>query len=129
MLRSGEEHLDELGWDRDVLLGSLKDVTSGPLDSLTPEERHQLHKKIRLKGFSHPHGPLEVSGTFTCSQGLGRPEPTSTSSHRGSHLGRPCDAPVASRVHGYARCASFCEWFYLRLTPYEGTLRGRGVRV
>jgi hypothetical protein len=70
-LRSRDEYLEELERDRDALLASRMNVAPGALDSLTPEERHQVYKVIKLKVVSPADGPLEVSGAFVPSQELG----------------------------------------------------------
>jgi hypothetical protein len=75
-LRNHDEYLQGLERDRDALLDSRMAVAPDALDSLTPEERHQFYKMIRLKVVSPPDGPLEVSGTFFSGQELGTLEPT-----------------------------------------------------
>jgi site-specific DNA recombinase len=63
-LRNRKEHLDELERDRDALLESYALRTPEALDTLTPEERHQVYKMLRLKVVANADGTLEVSGAF-----------------------------------------------------------------
>jgi site-specific DNA recombinase len=71
-LRSHEEYVLGLERDRDALLDSLEAVAPERLDSLTPEQRHQFYKTLRLTVFVQPDGLLEVSwagdpeGTAIC---------------------------------------------------------------
>jgi len=50
--------------DRDVLLERYAGVVPESLDALTPEERHQLYKMLRLEVVAHPDKSLEVSGAI-----------------------------------------------------------------
>ncbi len=43
-------------------------VAPDEFDSLTPEERHQFYKTLRLKVVANLHGSFEVSGA--CEQSL-----------------------------------------------------------
>jgi hypothetical protein len=97
-LRSYDEYLEGLERDRDALLASRMDMAPGALDSLTPEERHQFYKMIRLRVVAIPGGPLEVSGAFVPSQKLGTSELTSMLSllHPANSSRRPTITPWAS---------------------------------
>jgi len=64
VLHDREEYLNELEKDRDALLDSLAEVAPDALDSLTPEERHQVYKMLRLKVVANLDGSLEMSGAF-----------------------------------------------------------------
>ena len=63
-LRDREEHLSELERDRDALLDRLEDAAPEALDALTPKERHQVYKMLRLEVTANPDGSLEASGAF-----------------------------------------------------------------
>jgi site-specific DNA recombinase len=68
-LRNRKEYLDALEQSRDALLDSLAEIAPDALDTLAPEERHQLYKMLRLKVAANPDGSLELSGAF--GDGLG----------------------------------------------------------
>ena len=51
----------ELEADRDALLDSLEAQAPERLDSLTPEQRHQWYKTLRLRADVHADGMVEVS--------------------------------------------------------------------
>jgi Recombinase zinc beta ribbon domain len=63
-LNDHQEHIHELEQDRDTLLDSLTEVAPDALESLTPEERHQVYKMLRLKVIANRDGSLEASGAF-----------------------------------------------------------------
>ena len=58
---SNKGYLKQLEQDRDELLAALMRVAPGALDLLTPEERHQFYKMLRLKVTIYPDGPVEMS--------------------------------------------------------------------
>jgi hypothetical protein len=60
-LRSREEYLRRLEADRDALLDSLEAQAPEALDSLTPEQRHQWYKLLKLKAAVFADGSVEVS--------------------------------------------------------------------
>jgi hypothetical protein len=60
-LRNRKGYLKQLEHDRDELLVALMRVAPGALDLLTPEQRHQFYKMLRLKVTIHPDGPVEMS--------------------------------------------------------------------
>jgi DNA repair ATPase RecN len=64
-LRNHREYLDELEQNRDALLESLVDNAPDALDELTPEERRQVYKMLRLKVRAYLDGSSEVSGAFS----------------------------------------------------------------
>src|SRR5215216_749982 len=72
LLRSHEEYVFGLERDRDALLDSLEAVAPERLDSLTPDQRHQFYKTLRLTVFVQSDELLEVSwagdpeGTAVC---------------------------------------------------------------
>jgi hypothetical protein len=59
-----KKRLEQLERDRDQLLGSLEDAAAEALDSLSPEDRQQLYKMLRLKVAAKQDGSMEVSGAF-----------------------------------------------------------------
>jgi hypothetical protein len=63
-LRSRQRSIEALEQDRDALLEHLAAIAPEALDSLTPEERHQLYKMLRLTVVIRPDTALEVSGVF-----------------------------------------------------------------
>lgn len=69
-LRNRQEYVRELERDRDALLDKLEGVAPEALDSLVPEERHQVYKMLRLKVVANLDGSFEVSGAFEESFGL-----------------------------------------------------------
>ena len=61
VLRSCEEHVRALEADRDALLDSLEAQVSEALDSLTPEQRHQWYKLLKLRADVFADGRVEIS--------------------------------------------------------------------
>ena len=60
-LRSREEYVHELEAGRDALLDSLEAQAPERLDSLTPEQRHQWYKLLKLKAAVFADGRVEIS--------------------------------------------------------------------
>jgi hypothetical protein len=60
-LRSREEYVRELEAGRDALLDSLEAQAPEALDSLTPEQRHQWYKLLKLKAAVFTDGRVEIS--------------------------------------------------------------------
>jgi Recombinase zinc beta ribbon domain len=61
VLRSREEHVRELERGRDALLDSLEAQAPEALDTLTPEQRHQWYKLLKLRADVFADGRVEVS--------------------------------------------------------------------
>jgi len=61
VLRSREEYVPELEAGRDALLDSQEAQAPEALDSLTPEERHQWYKLLKLRADVFADGRVEVS--------------------------------------------------------------------
>jgi Spy/CpxP family protein refolding chaperone len=59
-LRHHEEEIAQLERDRDALLESYAGASEEALDSLTPEQRHNLYKSFRLEVLAHPDGTTEI---------------------------------------------------------------------
>jgi hypothetical protein len=69
-LRSRRERIEELERDKETLLESYAGMAPEALDSLLPEERHQVYKMLRLRVIAHVDRTLEVSGVFGGSLGV-----------------------------------------------------------
>jgi site-specific DNA recombinase len=63
-LRRRQERMEEMERDRDILLDEYAQMAPEALDTLTPEERHQVYEMLRLRAIVRMGGALEVSGTF-----------------------------------------------------------------
>src|SRR5215210_5662321 len=63
-LQSRSEALEQLEFDKEVLLEHYARIAPERLDSLTLEERHRLYKMLRLDVSVRPDSSLEVSGVF-----------------------------------------------------------------
>jgi site-specific DNA recombinase len=59
-LRHYEEELTRLEDDRDAILEHYAGASSEALDSLTPEQRHNLYKSLRIEVFVHADGSTEI---------------------------------------------------------------------
>ena len=58
------EKLKDLERDKETVLEHYARMTPEALDNLTPEERHQFYKMLRLKVVAEPNGDIELSGAF-----------------------------------------------------------------
>ncbi len=58
------EMIEQLGRDKEALLDHYSAIAPEALDSLTPEERHQLYGMLRLEVVVRPDANLEVCGVF-----------------------------------------------------------------
>jgi site-specific DNA recombinase len=63
-LQSQQARIEELERDKDTLLESYAEAAPEALESLTPEERHQVYKMLRLRVVAQVDGTLEVRGAF-----------------------------------------------------------------
>ena len=61
-LRIRQEKLEELQRDKDTLLEYYATLAPEALDSLAPEERHQLYKMLRLKVVARLDETIELTG-------------------------------------------------------------------
>ncbi len=59
-LRGHEEEIARLERDRDAVLESYAGASSEALDSLTPEQRHNLYRSFRLEVLAHADGTTEL---------------------------------------------------------------------
>jgi hypothetical protein len=62
ILRDRGESIERLEHDKDLLLDHYAGMAPEALDSLTPEERHQVYKMLRLKVIAHLSGDVELVG-------------------------------------------------------------------
>lgn len=63
-LKGKRDRITELEQDRDALLDSLIQIGSEALDTLTPDEKHQLYRILRLEVVLREDRTPEVSGAF-----------------------------------------------------------------
>ena len=63
-LQNRQEAIAKLERDKESLLEHYAAIAPEALDSLAPEERHQLYKMLRLNVIVRPDANLEVSGVF-----------------------------------------------------------------
>jgi uncharacterized membrane protein YccC len=63
-IRNYQERIEEMEKDRDALLESYALRAPEALNNLTPEERHQVYRMLRLRAAVRIGGTLEVSGMF-----------------------------------------------------------------
>ena len=66
------ERLDAMERDRERVLEYHTALVPGALDVLSPEERHQLYKLLRLEVLAYPDKSLEVSGVIVGGGGSQR---------------------------------------------------------
>ena len=64
VLRSYRERIEELERDKETLLESYVDMAPEALESLAPEERHQIYKMLRLQVLADADGRSEVTGAL-----------------------------------------------------------------
>jgi hypothetical protein len=57
--------------DKDLLLDPYAAMAPEALSFLTPEERHQAYKMLRLKVIAHLDGAVELAGDLVCILGDG----------------------------------------------------------
>jgi hypothetical protein len=63
-IENRREMIEQLERDKEGLLDHYAAIAPEALDSLTPEERHQFYKMLRLEVFVRPDAKLEVGGVF-----------------------------------------------------------------
>jgi hypothetical protein len=73
-IRNYQERIEEMKQDRDALLESYALRAPEALDGLTPEERHQVYRMLRLRAAVRIGGTLEVGGMFGERSGFCHPE-------------------------------------------------------
>ena len=70
-MRDHRENIVRLEQDKDLLLDHYARMAPEALSSLTPEERHQVYKMLRLKVIAHLGGDMELAGDSVCILGGG----------------------------------------------------------
>ena len=78
-LKSRREHLESLERDKEALLETYVALAPEALGSLTPEERYQIYKMLRLRVVVNLDGTLEISGTLVDGLGVCTSEASSRS--------------------------------------------------
>jgi hypothetical protein len=63
-LRNRRERIEGLDRDKNALLESYAGMVPQALDSLTPQERHQIYKMLRVQVTVGPDGRVEVTGAL-----------------------------------------------------------------
>jgi site-specific DNA recombinase len=61
IVRNRQERVEQLERDKDALREDCFGIAPEALDSLTPEERHDFYKLVRLRVVIHPNCDLEIS--------------------------------------------------------------------
>jgi chromosome segregation ATPase len=68
-LRGHRERLEELERDKDALLESYAGMAPEALGNLTPEERHQVYKMLKVRVIAHVDGTFEFNGALVSTLG------------------------------------------------------------
>jgi hypothetical protein len=63
-LRGRRDRIEEMERDLDALVDNYARMAPEALNELTPEERHQVYRMLRLQDVIKMEGELEISGTF-----------------------------------------------------------------
>ena len=69
-----QECVEALERDKDALLEFYAGMTPGALESLTPEERYQVYKMLKVRVVAHVDGALDVSGALAGPVGISKGE-------------------------------------------------------
>ena len=64
-----KERLEQMERDRDAVMERYSGVIPESLDDLSPEERHQIYRMLRLQVLAYPDKSLEVSGALVARVG------------------------------------------------------------
>jgi hypothetical protein len=89
-LRLREREIADLERDRDALLESYAGASEEALDSLTPKQRHNLYKSLRIEVLAHADGSTEiVLGNLLSYEEVCTTETTSASPSRPTRRARP----------------------------------------
>jgi site-specific DNA recombinase len=91
VLRSRRERIEGLERDKAALLESYAGMVPQALDSLTPEERHQVYKMLRVEVVVDANGRVEVKGALRAD-----PEVCNSDSARSRRIGRPSRSTPAT---------------------------------
>ena len=100
-LRTRQEKIEELQRDKDALLEHYAALAPDALDSLAPEERHQLYRMLRLKAVARLDETIELTGDLVSAADVSNLEtkyPSYASRRRSSRraAGYPPGAPGSS---------------------------------
>jgi hypothetical protein len=79
VLQGYQERIEALERDKDALLESYAGTAPEALSNLTPEERHQVYKMLRVRVVVHADYTLEVSGALADAIGVSNLETASAS--------------------------------------------------
>ena len=63
-LKSRSELLLNLQREKDIIMERYAGMVPGALETLSPQERHQVYRMLRLKVVAHPDDTMEVQGVF-----------------------------------------------------------------
>ena len=80
-LASRQERFEALERDKEAILESYARMAPEALDGLTPEERHQFYRVLRLRVIVEPDGATQISGAFNEAQAMWPSETTSGGDH------------------------------------------------
>jgi hypothetical protein len=69
-IRGQSELIENLEREKDAVIENYAGLVPGALEDLSPRERHQVYRMLRLKVVAHSDDNLEVSGAFS-KEGLG----------------------------------------------------------
>jgi site-specific DNA recombinase len=64
VIEGRNDHVQQLEHDRDALMEHYAGLVPESLNDLSPEERHQIYKMLRLEVLAYPDKSLEVSGSL-----------------------------------------------------------------
>jgi site-specific DNA recombinase len=64
VIEGRKDHVQQLEHDRDALMEHYAGLVPESLNDLSPEERHQIYKMLRLEVLAYPDKSLEVSGSL-----------------------------------------------------------------
>jgi site-specific DNA recombinase len=80
-LRSRREKFEALEQDTEAILETYAQMAPEALDSLTPDQRHNFYRMLRVRVLVQPGGRTEVRGAFIGDQGICTLETTSGGDH------------------------------------------------
>ncbi len=72
ILKHHQESIERLERDKNLLVDHYAAMAPEALGHLTPEERHQVYKMLRLKVIAHLSGDVELAGDLTCILDVGK---------------------------------------------------------
>src|SRR5829696_7249963 len=97
-VRARREVLEHLERDRDTLLECYASMTPAALDALSPEERHQVYKMLRLAVEISPDGSLDISGVLRDSFVSENQDECVVLAHYQVDLPAPCSVVALEKV-------------------------------